>query len=193
MSGGRSKKLLVGVTAILILCMLAPWMTKVPTASAHFIISSWDFPMDEYGQGLEKFKFYENSTGDWLPMPYYTHYYPDYHETLGEFYLFSPSNCPREYFINWSVGMVMKLQIYSSVLNASLVGAVSEEDGKNYFRHTIVVKSATTVVFSQQNCSLFIQSYEYEGMYYYRYDVILNFLPQAGNIYTITVIYEVFY
>jgi hypothetical protein len=157
---------------------------------AHFIISSWDFP-DEYGQGVNGFKFYENSTGSWVAAPYYTHYYPDYHEELGEFYYLHYND---DYTLNWSAGVAMKLEVIT-VLNSTLVGIVDDPvEGQNYIRHSVSVTNIGEEIFSQQNFTYSaVEWLAGHPMYYYYYDVVLEFLPALGAAYTITVTYEVFW
>ena len=165
---------------------------KVPSkGEARFVVSSWDYP-DQYGQGIYGVGFYENSTGSWLAAPYYTHYYPDYHEELGEFYFLAPSQ--NSYILNWSAGVAMKLRVYS-VLNTTLVG-ISEGDyaeGENYLQHNVTVTDAGTIVFSQQNFTYYGNTYVSGDLIPYQYDVILNFIPASGHIYTATVLYEIYF
>jgi hypothetical protein len=164
-------------------------VASIPPTRAQFVLASWDYP-DECGQGIMGIKMWENSTGDWLPVPYYTHYYPDYHEELGTFYYLNYYQ--DHYFYNWSAGAAMKMRV-DTLLNSTLTGAVDLADGQNYHRHNVIVTSAGTIIFSQSN---FI--YEDSGdigapMYYYEYYVILNFIPADGQIYTVTVTYEIYY
>ena len=146
---------------------------------AQFVLASWDYP-DEYGQGIYAFRFYENSTGSWVLAPYYN--------DLGTFY-FLHSYDP--YTLNWSEGVAMKLRVYSN-FNNTVVGAIDEADGQNYLRHNVIVTSAGTSVFSQQNFTYF--DVTPVGEYWeYQYEVILEFLSVAGAIYTVVVTYEIFY
>ena len=85
----------------------------------------------------------------------------------------------------------MKLRVYTT-FNNTVVGAIDEADGQNYQRHSISVTSGGAPVFSQQNFTYFDVS---EGWPYvqYQYEVILEFLPVAGAIYTVVVTYEIFW
>jgi hypothetical protein len=150
-------------------------------ANPQFVIAEWDYP-DEYGQGIEGIKMWENSTGSWVAAPYYTDlgafYYLNYYET--------------DYTYNWSAGASMKLRA-DTLLNSTLTGATDLADGQNYHRHNVTVTSGGSLIFSQEGFT-----YEDSGdigapMYYYEYYVILNFIPVDGQIYTVTVTYEVFY
>ena len=147
---------------------------------AKFVIASWTGYPDEYGQGIYGFRFYENSTGSWVLAPYYN--------DIGKFYFL---NYYDPYTLNWSEGVAMKLRVYS-ILNTTLTGAIDEADGQNYQRHTVNVTSLGTTVFSQQNFT-YVNVTPYEDIPAYEYDVILEFLPLAGEIYMVTVDYEVFY
>ena len=154
---------------------------------AKFVLAEWDYP-DQYNQGIYGFRFYENSTGSWVLAPWYTHYYPDYHEEEGEFYFLHSDD---DYRLNWSEGVAMKLRVYTT-FNNTFVGAIDEADGQNYQRHSVAVTSAGMTVFNQQNFTYFAVS---EGWPFvqYQYEVILEFLPVGGQIYSVMVTYEIFY
>jgi len=142
---------------------------------AKFVIASWDFP-DDYGQGIETLTVYENSTGDWLAVGGFS---PNVdHSEAGVF--------------DWNISVGIKVRV-DCWLNSSLVGVGSTAEGKNYLRHNI---SATmfngTQVFSQQNLTYFGAG-ALGDMYEYYYDVVLNFLPVGGEVYTVTITYEIFY
>lgn len=150
--------------------------------SAKFVIASWDHP-DQYGQGIYLLHFYENSTGSWLPAWYYIegvgkfstlHYYDSY-----------------DYF-NFSAGVAMKIRV-ETLFNQTLVGVGSTSEGQNYLRHDVIVSDAYGVVFSQQNFTYYDVIDGGENNHYYKYEVVLNFLPVGGEIYTVVVNYEIFY
>jgi len=188
-------KLIAVVCAILTLGVAAVLVTtNQPTTDTHiekpvkFILSSWTYP-DEYDQGIDGLRFYANVSGGWVSAPYYTHYYPDYHEELGVFYYLDND---QDYTLNWSAGVRMKIRIYT-VLNATLTGASDLADGKNYFRHSISVAGTNgTVIFSQQNFTYYDSNDLASPLYWYEYEVILDFVPIAGEIYTATISYEVY-
>ena len=148
---------------------------------AKFVIASWDHP-DQYGQGIYGLRFYENSTGSWVAAPYwkdggkfyFLHYYDSYD------------------FINWSVGVAMKLRVYT-LFNQTLVGVESTSEGQKYLRHDVTVSDAYGVVFSQQNFTYYDVTEFGEENYYYEYEVVLDFLPYSGEIYRVIVGYGVFY
>jgi len=99
---------------------IKPTTTK-PVKSAYFVIADiWDYP-DEYGQGIDGFRFYENSTGSWVAHPFYM-------EGLGAFYFLHEYD--DGYILNWSVGTqkTMKIRVYCS-LNQTFVGAASTAEG----------------------------------------------------------------
>ena len=145
---------------------------------ARFIISSWDYP-DDYGQGIEHIGVFSNQTGAWLPANWAGDSNRYYYES-SEF--------------DWNASIFIKLECWTWQ-NLSVTGAADWEEGKNYHRHNVtVIDNNGTVVFSQQN-------FTYDGSFpaidpprvYYYYEVILNFLPDYGQIYTATITYEVFY
>jgi len=191
----QRNKLIAVVCAILTLGIATVLVvTNQPTTDtqierpAKFVLSSWDYP-DEYGQGIDGFRFYENSTGAWVAAPYYTHYYPDYHEELGVFYYLDND---QDYTLNWSAGVGMKIRIYT-FLNSTLTGASDLADGENYFRHSISVAGTNgTVIFSQQNFTYYHSNNLTSPLYYYEYEVVLNFLPVMGEIYSAIISYDVY-
>lgn len=155
---------------VLIICMFLVAIFPRPT-NAQFIIASWDYP-DEYGQGINVFDIFENSTGSWLI------------EVTG----YGPSD---NYAMEWELGVSIKLRCYTS-FNYTLTGASDITDGQNYQRHNVTVTSLGSTVFSQENFTYY-SSAPYADLYWYNYDVILNFVLVAGAIYTVTVTYEIFW
>ena len=148
--------------------------TNNPIKTAKFVIASWGFPSDEYGQGIDKVGVFENSTGSWLPLETI-----DYDES---------SEC--EIYTNTSI----KLEVWTWQ-NSTLTGATDWTEGKKYQRHSVNVNIGNgTLVFSQQNFT-----YEYcfpaidPPLWYYGYSVVLNFLPDYGQIYTATITYEIYW
>jgi hypothetical protein len=166
---------IVASVGLIMLVSIFLIVTPTPTRGAQFVLASWDFP-DEYGQGIDALTVFENSTGSWL--------------IIGGF---SPNvvyNGGAEF--NWSVGLGIKIRAFS-FLNSTRVGVYSTDQGKNYLRHNVTVTRINgTTVFSQQNFTYYNAGAVAE-MYEYHYDVILNFYPEAGEIYTVTITYEVFY
>lgn len=166
------------VSSIIVLSFITLLLISIPTvkANSQFVLSSWAYP-DEYGQGIEKMLVYENSTGSWLP------YYDD-----ATRYYYDSMN------FNWNISIGIKLRVYTW-FNSTLTGASNYTIGKNYQRHSVTVTQLNgSIVFNQQN-------FTYQGCYpainpplwYYYYDVVLDFLPSMGNIYKAIVTYEVYY
>ena len=193
------KKVLALLLLVLILGLVVLYrgsrvetIESIPSATEDnpkFVLAEWDYP-DEYGQGIYAFSFWENSTGSWVAAPWYTHYYPDYHEEEGEFYFLQSD---QDYRLNWSEGVAMKIRVFTT-FNNTVIGAIDEADGQNYQRHSINVTASglgITKVFSQQNFTYFDVSVGWPFVQY-EYEVILEFLPLAMTIYTITIDYEVF-
>jgi len=133
---------------------------------AQFIISGWDYP-DEYGQGISLFRFYENSTGAWV-------------EIYGPIGQNPNSSC--SFNVN-STGIKIRC---SASLNSTFLGLSATIEGTYIIRHSINVTHLGEIIFSQQNFTYFSRG-QVGPMYFYQYDVILGFIPQAGNVY-ITII-----
>ena len=159
-------------------------VVEEPRQPAKFVIASWDYP-DEYGQGIYMLRFYENSTGSWVAAPWY--YVGGELDGL-PFYSLHPYD---SYTLNWSAGVAMKLRVYST-FNNTVIGADDEADGQNYQRHDVSVTSAGVAVFNQSNFTYY--DVTPDGDYWaYEYEVVLNFLPVVGEIYTVVVTYEVYW
>ena len=140
---------------------------------AKFRLASWSYG-DGYGQGIDGFFIYENSTGSWNIVDGYV------------------SNTDPGVF-NWTAGVAVKLDCWTG-FNSTLTGAATTAEGKNYQRHNVTVKNFEgTTVFSKQNFTYYSVDIEYTPMWLYEYYVVLNFLPLAGEYYTVTVTYDVFY
>ena len=144
---------------------------SVPTGKAQFVLASWDYP-DEYGQGIEMFAFYENSTGAWLS-------YGDVYEH------------DQSYIVEWNVSLFIKLRCYT-FFNSTFAGAIDTTDGQNYQRHNVTVTGEGKIVFSKQNFTYYSVSDILDPMWYYGYEVVLNFIPQFMH-YRVTVTYEIYW
>ncbi len=137
---------------------------------SQFVIASWDYP-DEYGQGLLEIRVNENSTGAWVLVDDRR-----YNETQN---------------YDWNTNASIQLYVWMW-LNSTLTGASDLEDGRNYLQCNVTVTSLGETIFSQQNFT-FQDENDYDDMYLYEYDVILNFIPVSGTIYIVTVTYEVYW
>jgi len=139
-----------------------------------FVIASWEYP-DQYGQGIELIAVFENSTGSWVGTDPPVIYYDNSSST----------------FEDWGFEVAIKI-IVKSWLNYTLVGADSVAEEKLYQQHNVVVtQSNGSVIFSQENFT-YNAGLESGGLYWYEYEVILNFLPQYSQVYTATITYEVY-
>jgi hypothetical protein len=146
-------------------------------AKAQFVLASWVYP-DEYGQGLYQIEVDENSTGTWM----------EYGE--GGFYEAGDS-----LLFDWNASVGIRLVVYSR-LNSTLTGISDKDEWGPYQRLnvTVVQNNGTgTIVFSQQNITTFYSSSAFGEIYRYGFMFVLEFLPDWGEIYTVTVTYEVFY
>ena len=161
------------ICSMLILVPVQPvTQTQEETGTSQFVISSWDFP-DEYGQGIQLIEVYENSTASWVFVPP-LHYY---------------NNISA---VEWNASVFIKLRV-GVFLNHTLVDVVDITGGKNHIRLNVSVTSITATLFSQQNLTYFGYDDLFDPIWYYMYEVVLNFLPQSGEIYIVTITYEVFY
>ncbi len=147
-------------------------IVPIQPVNAQFVLSGWDYP-DEYGQGMFKILVFENSTESWVQVGNWLYYY-------------------NSTSFDWVAGVGIKIRVLTT-LNSTLTGASDVEDGKNYFRHRVNVTSVGIPVFSQQNFTQSGEPDEEGDLYFYDYAVVLDFRPIDGNIYVVTITYEVFY
>ena len=163
---------LVGLALIACVCTMLLVSIQPVKANPQFALASWDYP-DEYGQGILMIAVYENSTGAW--------------ELVDTRY----SN-ESQVYSDWEIGVAIKLRCWT-FFNSTFTGANDLDDGKNYQQHNVVVNQFNgTTVFSQQNFTFF-DSNDYDDMWQYEYEVVLDFLPVQGQVYTVTIIYEIWW
>ena len=90
-------------------------------------------------------------------------------------------------------GVNLTLGVFCWV-NSTYVDISSLAEGLNIMKHNVsVVCSNGTEIFSKQNFTYITGTDANTPMYFYRHDVILDFVPQDGEVYTVTVVYELFY
>lgn len=160
------------VAVIMILSVLL--VVSIPPTRAGFVLASWDYP-DEYGQGIENFELYENSTGSWVQV--------------GGLYNYTDAN-----IFDWETGVSIKI-ICFAWFNSTLSPATTTEEGKDFQRHNVTVTQLNgSTVFSQQDFTYVdVDDTTDPPQWLYSYEVILDFIPDAGEYYTVTIIYEVYY
>lgn len=157
---------------------------KTNNEPVRFVLATWDSP-DEYGQGIDGFRIYENSTSSWVPAWFSFGYYVEHDDSEHEVFI-------------WNGSLCMMLRVWSQI-NATLTGAADADEGRNYFRHNITVTNqADTTVFEQQNFT-YVDGVEgwlhepFDDLLYYEHTIILNFLPVFGESYTVVMLLEVFW
>jgi len=170
-----NRRLVSAISLILLVSLLVsvtPTTSKPQPSNPQFVLAEWDYP-DEYGQGIKRFIMYENSTGSWVQVGDYLDYNDDNE-------------------VQWNDSRYIKLRCVT-LFNATLTQAPTVEAGKSYLQHSIIVTNTGVTVFSQQNFTFVSGAPEAYGMYIYSYDVVLNFLPVGGQVYTVSVDYDVYY
>lgn len=146
-----------------------------PTKTATFALASWSYP-DEYGQGVYLLRLYENSTGSWVSASGWI-------------------ECDEESTFEWVAGVGVKVKVITT-FNSTLVGVSTTNQGKLYHKHNVTVLDVIgdVVVFSKQNFTYCDGQPEGETeIYDYEYEAILDFLPQNGMYYKITIFYEIYW
>lgn len=167
-----SKNSVLGLALVLATVIVAPFALVQP-AHAQFTVASWDWPADEYYQGIKNIKLYENSTGSWVQV--------------GDYYEYTNSNV-----VEWPAYVGIKLEVFTSV-NQTLTGAADADEGALYVQHNVtVLNRAGETIFSQTNLT-YVVGADYGDYFMLKHSVILNFLPQPLVSYIVTITCEVYY
>ena len=165
--------LILTITMIIVYCESNLQAIPITKNETQFTISSWAFP-DEYGQGIEGFEVFENSTGAWVPVGGYE----GYQEKL---------------VYDWESNGSIKLRCWTW-LNSTFMDVATTNEGKALQRHSVIVTNSVGTIFSQQNFTWFYDDDTIDPpLWFYGYEVVLNFLPLEGQVYTATVTYQLFY
>jgi len=148
---------------------------------ARFIISSWDYP-DEYGQGIEVVWPYENSTGSWVPLhdPAFVFWYE---ETIFE--------------VNATGNNALKIGVSANINHTLFDFGPDKADNASaraIMRVGIEVSNSSDIVFSLSNMTWDGSVFDDTATTWaISYADVINVLLVAGQIYTATITYEVFY
>ena len=177
------KHRIVGVISLTILIMMSVFPVQIinPTQpnTAKFVLAGWDYP-DEYGQGIEEIRVYQNLSG-W--------------QSLTPFGYLSDFDGNDVFNINTTATGVMIL--VKCWLNNTLVKADDFDDGKNYIQHSVTFTRVgalnKTPIFSQQNFTYSAGTDAQDPMFYYHYEVEIPFSPIGGETYLADVDCEIYY
>ena len=170
----RLRTKLFAWVAVMSLVLMIGFST-IPPAKAQFIIADYTYPSNN-GNGIA-----------------YIHAYLDgaFNASMYK----NPDSYPGEEVTNpleVESGVNITLAVFCW-LNGTWAGIASLVEGKNVIRHSVTVSVTNrTTIFSQQDFTYIIGTDGGAPMYFYRYDVILDFVPVMGEIYTVTVTYEIF-
>ena len=171
------KKILACVLVLMTVGLIGVSAVTPVKAYPKFFLAGWSYP-DAYGQGIEGIEVYENSSGAWDQFGIGAYEYDD---------------SESELTLDWTVGVAARINVFT-FFNSTLTGVSSRTEGKLYQRHYVIVTdSSDATIFSLQN---FTYSYSDETnwpLYFYEYYAVLDFLPISGEIYTITIMYEIYY
>ena len=168
------RKKLLGIAVIACVCTML--LVTIQPARAQFVIADYEFPADN-GNGIAYIKaFIDGVASDTM------YYDPDSYPTNTEV---------NPLAIDAGVSITLELECW---INGTFTGISSLAEGVNIMRHSVVVTCSNgTTIFSQQNFTYIIGGGGDAPMYFYRHDVILDFVPDYGQVYTATVIYELYY
>ncbi len=165
-----------GIWAIVMLLVLTIGFSTIPPAKAQFVLASWDYP-DEYGQGIYSITPDENSSGYWSHIE----------SSPGFIYSDSENN---SFVVDAGISIRLDVRVF---VNYTFLG-VSDPDTLNYIRLNVTVLSLGDTIFSIQNMTYNSVGGDIgDGIWWYSFVDVLNFLTVSGTIYMTTVTYEVFY
>lgn len=165
------------VLGIALLLSTLVFIVPIQPAKAQFVLAYYS--PDNYGNAIAYISAYYD--GEWNGSVYKEPYQFPSDTTTNPMETFTGTNITLAVFC-W--------------LNSTHAGVSSVAEGKTVIRHNVsVLVSNGTEIFSQQNFTYVIGvdgGGPDEDFYFYRYDVILDIVPVSGQVYTVTIIYEVF-
>lgn len=181
------KKIIAAIVAAMVL-VLIPYglfqtqqtnaITKEPTPTAQFVISSWDFP-DSYSQGLYGILLESNTSGSWQVV-------------LGTKYY----NQTASYNATDDIGFAIRVKVFFhfNYTLANLSDPTDQALAQNHIRTNMTVERNTYKIFSLVNGT-------YNGVtkiadfdlwlvvYYFLFDVLIKY----DSIYTVSFDYDFYY
>jgi len=165
------------ICSMLILVPIQPaTQTQKETGTSMFVISSW-VSDDGYGQGISAIYMHENATGAWLPF------------TSPAYILSSDSKIITK---NYTANTALRVGP-TFTLNHTLHGLANIAEGLNIIRSNVTVYNITGLVFSENNITMVSGGDQTATTYWYYAYSAFDFLIAMGEIYTVTITYEVFY
>jgi len=142
---------------------------------AKFIISEW-VNDDGYGQGISGIYMHQNSTGSWLPF-------------TSPAFLYSTD--PNVVTVNVSDCALRVGPTFT--LNHSLHSLANIAAGLNIIRSNVSVYNMEVLIFSSDNITMVSGGNQIPTTYWYYAYAEFDFLIVAGEIYMVTITYEVYY
>lgn len=163
------KKLGVASVCLLLVSLLIVTAPQ-PVRSAQFVLASWDYP-DEYGQGILGVIVYENSTGAWVFL-----------ENVG----YDESSTVE---VNDSLALKI---VPFFVINHTFHELTDIAEAKAIIRGSIEMTLLGETLFSQTNMTYSDTGDVGATCWWLSYYVIAPIILLSGQIYTVTVTYEIY-
>ena len=169
------KKTTIAIIISAIICTML--LVNIPETRAQpaFIISSW-VSDDGYGQGISVIYVHENSTGAWLPFTDPAFRYPTDSATIE---------------VNFTANTALRVGP-TFTLNHSVHSLANIDEGLNIIRSNVTVYNITGLVFSENNITMVSGGNQTATTYWYYAYSAFDFLIVMGEIYTVTVTYEIY-
>ncbi len=169
----RIRKIAASVGIVVMLFVL---VAPVPQAKAQFVIAAYTYD--------------ESTNGNYI-----AYIWAEYDSVVNDTMYYNPVSYPNAtnaLVLETEVGVNITLAVFCWV-NGTDTGISSLSEGLNIMRHNVtVVCNNGTTIFSKQNFTYIAGGAGDAPMYFYRHDVILDFVPAWGEFYTVTIIYEIF-
>jgi len=149
---------------------------EISKQPAKFVISSW-VDDDGYGQGISAIYMHENSTGAWEPF------------TSPAYILSTDSNTIT---INYTTNTALRVGP-TFTLNHSLHSLANIDEGLNIIRSNVTVYNSTGLCFEETNITMVSGGDQTATTYWYYAYSAFDFLITMGEIYVVTITYEVYW
>ena len=176
----RSKILALAV----LLCLPVGLLVSIPTQyqerinkePARFVISSW-VNDDGFGQGISVIYVHENSTGAWLPFTDPAFRYPTDSAIIE---------------VNFTANTALRVGP-TFTLNHSVYSLANIDAGINIIRSNVTVYNSTGLCFEENNITILSGGNQTPTTYWYYAYSAFDFLIAMGEIYRVTITYEIYY
>ena len=170
------------MSILLLASVQSPKAIPTPQGKAQFVVAEWEYPSDEYGQGILLLWCYQNSTGDFVKLR-------------------DPAFVWSDESTNFDVNATgnNSIKVISTVTFNHTYWGIGDDKADNataraVMRVSIEVTVLNDIVFSQDNMTWDGTVFDNSAtVWELSYTAIINVLLVAGTVYYTTIIYWLFY